>query len=138
MKKLFGFSLLLLLVACATQPTEIDRWEATAERVTIIRDDFGVPHIYGKTDADAVFGMLYAQCEDDFPRVERNYYWALGRLAEAEGEQAIYSDLRARLYMTIDEAKEKYASAPDWLKALCEAYADGINYYLYTHPDVQP
>jgi len=138
MKKLFALSLLLFLAACVVQPNEVDRWERTAERVTIIRDDFGVPHIYGKTDADAVFGMLYAQCEDDFPRVERNYYWALGRLAEAEGEQAIYSDLRARLYMTIDEAKELYETAPEWLKELCEAYADGINYYLHTHPEVQP
>lgn len=138
MKKLLALSLLVFLAACGGQTTEIDKWEATAERVTIIRDDFGVPHIYGKSDADAVFGMLYAQCEDDFPRVERNYYWALGRLAEAEGEQALYSDLRARLYMTIDEAKEMYETAPDWLKELCEAYADGINYYLHTHPEVQP
>ena len=138
MKKLFALSLLVFLFACGSRLTEIDRWEAQAERVEIIRDDFGVPHIYGKTDADAVFGMLYAQCEDDFPRVERNYYWALGRLAEAEGEQALYSDLRVRLYMTIDEVKEQYESAPDWLKELCQAYADGINYYLHTHPDIQP
>ncbi|WP_422354798.1 penicillin acylase family protein [Roseivirga pacifica] len=139
MKHLFYTLLLLSVVAC--QPggnTEVDRWKAQAENVTIIRDDFGVPHIYGKTDADAVFGMLYAQCEDDFPRVERNYYWALGRLAEAEGEEALFSDLRARLYMTIDEAKEAYKEAPDWLKELCQAYADGVNYYLHTHPEVQP
>jgi len=138
MKKLFALSLFVFLISCGAQNTELDRWESIADRVTIIRDDFGVPHIYGKTDADAVFGMLYAQCEDDFPRVERNYYWALGRLAEAEGEQAIYSDLRARLYMTIDEAKAMYETAPDWLKELCVAYADGINYYLYTHPEVKP
>lgn len=138
MKKFYALLLLVFFAACSSQKTELDRWEATAERVNIIRDDFGVPHIYGKTDADAVFGMLYAQCEDDFPRVERNYYWALGRLAEAEGEEAIFSDLRARLYMTIDEAKEMYETAPDWLKALCVAYADGINYYLHTHPEVQP
>ena len=139
MKQFFYTLLFVAVVAC--QPggnTEVDRWEAQAENVTIIRDDFGVPHIYGKTDADAVFGMLYAQCEDDFPRVERNYYWALGRLAEAEGEEALFSDLRARLYMTIDEAKAAYEEAPDWLKELCQAYADGINYYLHTHPEVQP
>ena len=88
--------------------TEVEKWEEQAARVEIIRDDFGVPHIYGKTDADAVFGMLYAQCEDDFPRVERNYYWAIGRLAEVEGEDALFSDLRARLYMTVDEAKDHY------------------------------
>ena len=97
-----------------------------------------MPHIYGKSDADAVFGLLYAQSEDDFPRLERNYIWALGRLAEIEGEAALYSDLRARLYMTGIEAREKYASAPDWLKALCIAFADGVNFYLRTHPQVTP
>ena len=139
MKNFLFVFLLFFLAACQTSPqTEVQKWKAQAENVTIIRDDFGVPHIYGKTDADAVFGMLYAQCEDDFPRVERNYYWAIGRLAEVEGERALYSDLRARLYMTIDEAKAYYESAPVWLKELCQAYADGINYYLYTHPEVKP
>jgi len=118
--------------------SEQARLQARAARVEIIRDDFGVPHIYAKTDADAVFGMLYAQSEDDFNRVERNYIWATGRLAEVEGESAIYSDLRARLYMTVDEAKAAYAAAPPWLQALCDAFADGVNYYLLTHPDVKP
>jgi len=129
-----------LLGACSQTPVnpEVERLKARAADVTIIRDDFGVPHIYAKTDADAVFGMLYAQSEDDFNRVERNYIWATGRLAEVEGEEALYSDLRARLYMTVDEAKAAYDTAPDWLKALCDAFADGVNYYLYTHPDVKP
>ena len=93
------------LIACSpkeqTTPgvgtSELDRLAAQAARIEIIRDDFGIPHVYGKTDADAVFGMLYAQAEDDFPRVERNYIWAIGRLAEVDGEAAIYSDVRARL-----------------------------------------
>lgn len=135
--------LFLLLAACAQIPqtpadAELKRLEARAARVTIIRDDFGVPHIYARTDADAVFGLLFAQAEDDFPRVERNYYWAIGRLAEAEGEKALFSDLRARLFMTTDEAIAAYRAAPDWLQALCEAFADGLNYYLATHPQVQP
>lgn len=117
---------------------EFERLAARAQEVTIIRDDYGVPHIYARTDADAVFGLLYAQAEDDFPRVERNYYWAIGRLAEAEGESALFSDLRARLYMTTAEAKAAYASAPPWLQTLCEAFADGLNYYLATHPEVRP
>ncbi|MBL4755462.1 MAG: acylase [Flavobacteriales bacterium] len=132
--------LLLALVACSTdQPqTDLLRWEAQAANVEIIRDDFGVPHIYGKTDADAVFGLLYAQCEDDFNRVERNYIWAIGRLAEVEGESALYSDLRARMFMTKAEAIQNFESSPEWLKKLCVAFADGINYYLYTHPEVHP
>jgi acyl-homoserine-lactone acylase len=142
----FAFAVCLALIACsppaeppatAADP-ERARLDERASRVEIIRDDFGVPHIYGKTDADAVFGMLYAQAEDDFPRIERNYVWAIGRLAEVEGESAIFSDLRARLYMTVDEATAAYASAPDWLRALCDAWADGLNYYLLTHPEVKP
>ena len=136
-------ALFLLAAACAVEPQrsadgEFARLAERAARVTIIRDDFGVPHVYAKTDADAVFGLLYAQAEDDFPRVERNYYWAIGRLAEAEGESALFSDLRARLYMTTEEAKAAYAASPKWLQELCDAFADGLNYYLATHPEVRP
>lgn len=140
------FSLFALIaisvVNCAPsqEPTlsEAERLAATAERVTIIRDDFGVGHIYAPTDADAVFGLLYAQAEDDFPRVERNYIWAIGRLAEIEGESALYSDLRAKLYMTEAQAREAYDQAPQWLQELCNAFADGLNYYLAQNPQVQP
>ncbi len=117
---------------------ETQRLNAIAQRVEIVRDDFGVAHIYAQTDADAVFGFLYAQAEDDFPRIERNYTWAIGRLAEVEGEGALYSDLRARLYMSEDEAKAAYAAAPEWLQALCDAFADGLNFYLASNPQVQP
>jgi acyl-homoserine lactone acylase PvdQ len=137
---LAAIACLLVSDACAprTEDPELARQMARAGNVTIFRDDFGVPHVYGKTDADAVFGLLYAQSEDDFPRVERNYIWATGRLAEVEGEDALYSDLRARLYMTVDEAKAAYESAPEWLRELCLAFADGVNYYLHTHPEVEP
>ncbi|MBD3629665.1 penicillin acylase family protein [Cyclobacterium sp.] len=139
MRKLQLSLLALLLWACqAPVNTSSNDLEKRAERVTIIRDDFGIPHIYASTDADAVFGMLYAQCEDDFRRVERNYIWATGRLAELEGEEALFSDLRARLYMTEAEAKAAYEEAPQWLQELCDAFADGVNYYLETHPEVVP
>lgn len=131
-------AILLFSSAAHTQQLEKERWDAQAKKVEIIRDDFGVPHIYGPTDATTVFGLLYAQCEDDFRRVERNYLWAIGRLAELEGEKELYSDLRAQLYMTTEEAQKAYAQAPDWLKELCVAFADGINFYLYTHPEVKP
>ena len=135
------YLLLFLIITSCFQPIlspEETRWKSHAENVEIIRDDFGVPHIYGKSDADAVFGLLYAQCEDDFNRVEQNYIWATGRLAEIEGEEALYSDLRARLFMTKEEAINNYDTSPEWLKKLCNAFADGINYYLHTHPEVKP
>lgn len=141
MHKILAISLLIFFVACSTKQAphqEITQWKSQSKNVSIIRDDYGVPHIYGKTDADAVFGLLYAQCEDDFRRVERNFTWAIGRLAEAEGESMLYSDLRAQLFMTEDEAKEYYKSSPEWLQKLCQAWADGINYYLHTHPEVKP
>lgn len=139
MRKLIILSLLVLL-SCKNQTelTEQERWEQHAKNTEIIRDDFGVPHVYGKTDADAVFGLLYAQAEDDFNRVERNYIWAIGRLAEVEGEKSLYSDLRARLYMTEKEAKENFENSPAWLQKLCVAFADGLNYYLAKNPDVKP
>jgi len=144
MKKILytPFLLLVLLTFQSCNPAasdqEIKRWQQQASQVKIIRDDFGVPHVYGKTDADAVFGMLYAQCEDDFNRLEQNYIWATGRLAEVEGEEALANDIRANLFMTKDEAIRHYESSPDWLKQLCNAFADGINYYMHTNPEVKP
>lgn len=131
---------LFIITACSTpnQSVEHARWESHAANTEIIRDDYGVPHIYGKTDADAVFGLLYAQCEDDFNRVEQNYIWATGRWAEIDGQKRLYSDLRAKLFMTQDEAIKAYTESPEWLKDLCNAFADGINYYLFTHPEVKP
>ena len=141
MRIAFLFLLVIVLYSCKSEPTKNNlatKYSQYVENVEIIRDDFGVPHIYGKTDADAVFGLLYAQCEDDFNRVEQNYIWATGRLAEVEGEEALYSDLRAKLFMTEEEAIANYEKSPEWLKKLCDAFADGINYYLETHPDVKP
>src|SRR5215467_8374107 len=110
--------------------------EQDARKVTIIRDDWGVPHAYGKTDADAVFGAIYAQAEDDFNRVETNYLNSMGRLAEAEGESAIWRDLRMKLFIDPVEMKRDFDSSPAWLKELMTAWADGLNFYLSTHPQV--
>ncbi len=133
--------LLLILVACSPQDNyqgEIRNWEKQSENVTIIQDNFGIPHIYGKTDADAVFGLLYAQCEEDFNRVEVNYINAMGRMAEVEGESLLFTDLRMQLYIDPVQVKKEYRKSPKWLKKLMNAFADGINYYLYTHPEVKP
>ncbi len=118
--------------------TEITRWQQQAKQVTIIRDDWGIPHIYGKTDADAVFGLLYAQCEDDFKRVEMNYIEKLGRMSEVKGESELYNDLYIKLIIDSADAVADYNKSPLWLKQLMNAYADAVNFYLYKHPDVKP
>ena len=135
---------LVLAIACiscsrleAADPN-VARWEQQAAQVTIIRDDWGIAHIYGKTDADVVFGLMYAQAEDDFNRVETNYINAMGRLSETEGEGEVYRDLRMKLFINPDSMKAKYATSPAWLKTLMIAYADGLNFYLYKHPQVTP
>jgi acyl-homoserine-lactone acylase len=117
---------------------ELARWEREAANVTIIRDDWGIAHVYGKTDADAVFGMEYAQAEDDFNRVETNYINAMGRLAEAEGESKIYQDLRMKLFIDPTALKADYAASPAWLRTLMDSFADALNYYLFKHPEVKP
>ena len=128
----------LLFVLTAAAPAELQQWKRQADRVSITRDDWGIAHIHGKTDADAVFGMIFAQAEDDFPRIEANYLTNLGRTAEAEGESAIWQDLRARLYVNEDKLRANYAASPAWLKALMDSWAAGLNYYLATHPNVHP
>ncbi|MFA5962624.1 MAG: penicillin acylase family protein [Sphingomonas sp.] len=114
------------------------RWRAEAARVTITRDDWGIAHVHGKSDADAVFGAIYAQAEDDFGRIEANYLTALGRTAEADGPDAIWNDLRQRLYVEPAELQAQYRASPPWLRGLMDAWADGLNYYLATHPAVHP
>ncbi|MFT3745198.1 MAG: penicillin acylase family protein [Pyrinomonadaceae bacterium] len=141
MKKCFqilGFFVFLSVCVAAQAPTERQRWEAQAKNITITRDDWGIAHVKGKTDADAVFGAIYAQAEDDFNRIETNYLNSIGRLAEAEGEKAIWSDLRQRLFIDDQEMKRLYLESPDWLRKLMNAWADGLNFYLATHPNVKP
>jgi acyl-homoserine-lactone acylase len=121
-----------------TSTADIKRYKVQAENVTIIRDEWGVPHIYGKTDAEAVFGLMYAQCEESFERVERAYIKRMGRMAEVDGENFLIEDIKARQVYDTAAAIADYHKSPDWLKKLLNAFADGVNYYLYKHPDVEP
>jgi acyl-homoserine-lactone acylase len=141
MKKLALILALAYTPSAAGQQTpnrDIARWEQQARNVTITRDDWGIAHVHGKTDADAVFGMIYAQAEDDFNRVETNYLNSMGRLAEAEGVAEVYRDLRMKLFIDPDSMKAKYEASPEWLKKLMNGWADGLNYYLYKHPGAKP
>jgi acyl-homoserine-lactone acylase len=139
MKLLFALLLCIpAVVAAGTAPGESARWQQHAKQVHIIRDNWGIAHVYGKSDADAVFGMIYAQAEDDFNRIERNYLIGLGWLAQAEGESALYGDLRARLFIDVGRLQQQYRAAPAWLKSLMDAWSEGLNYFLSTHPTVTP
>ncbi|WP_375394788.1 penicillin acylase family protein [uncultured Sphingomonas sp.] len=140
-RRLAHLSLPILVVAqpaLAATADEQARWYAHAAATTITRDDWGIAHIAGKTDADAVFGMIYTQAEDDFARIEANYLTALGRTAEAEGEGAIWQDLRQRLYVDPVVLQRQYREGPAWLRTLMDAWADGLNFYLSVHPAVHP
>jgi acyl-homoserine lactone acylase PvdQ len=139
-----GFLQQLLLILSLSpvlsfaQTKEDRRFKDRASRVEIVRDKWGIPHVYGKSDADAVFGLIYAQCEDDFPRVEMNYIEKLGRMAEVNGEADIWKDLYIRQIIDSSEAVADYSKSPGWLRALLDAWADGINFYLDRHPEVRP
>jgi acyl-homoserine-lactone acylase len=138
MRTALAMALLALTAAASAQGSDQARWQREAKAVTVTRDDWGIAHVHGKTDADAVFGMAYTQAEDDFNRVETNYLNSIGRLAEAEGESAVWQDLRQKLFIDPVELKKLYAKSPAWLKSLMDSWADGLNYYLATHPDVHP
>jgi acyl-homoserine-lactone acylase len=138
--------LLVLTVLCAlcvpgfleAATVQEARWRQHADNVRIVRDNWGIAHIYGKSDADTVFGTIYAQAEDDFGRIERNYQSGLGVLAQAEGEKAVYSDLRQRLFIDPARLQRSYDSSPKWLKTLMLAWSDGLNYFLSKHPEIHP
>lgn len=142
-KILIQFTFLFCIFSISVFSQNVNKKQARklqerAQKVTIIRDNWGIPHIYGKTDADAVFGLMYAQCEDDFKRIEMNYIEKLGRLSEIKGESVLYNDLEIKLLIDVNEAKADYKKAEPWLKKLLKSYADGINYYLFKHPEVKP
>jgi acyl-homoserine-lactone acylase len=138
----FRYKLLVLVLATLSAAlafqSDASRWEQQAAKITIVRDDWGIAHVSGKTDADAVFGAIYAQAEDDFNRIETNYLNSMGRLAESEGESKIYQDLRMKLFIDPVELQKLYGESPAWLKSLMNAWADGLNFYLSKHPDVKP
>ncbi len=136
MRKVFWFISFITISCSAPKKNNafVNPYEQQASRVTIIKDTWGIPHIYGKTDADAVFGLMYTECEENFERVERAYLAKLGRLSEVDGPAKLYDDLSSRMLYDTTGAIQDYQKAPQWLKTLCTAFADGVNYYLQQHP----
>jgi penicillin amidase len=112
--------------------------ERLAETVTIRRDEWGVPHISGPTDAAVVFGLAYAQAEDNFWQVEEDFIHALGRAAELYGEVWLEADLVKAAFEVERLSRAEYAREPRERRRVWDAYALGLEYFLETHPEVRP
>src|SRR5687767_14449505 len=112
--------------------------EELASAVTIYRDTYGVPHVFGQTDASTVFGFAYAQAEDNFWRVEENFIHAVGRASELYGEKSLDEDRLNRALEIPRLAREEYSRLDPRMRALCDGFAAGFNYYLAKHPEVRP
>ncbi|HEY0244503.1 MAG TPA: penicillin acylase family protein, partial [Mucilaginibacter sp.] len=138
MKKQLPILLFFIIPAFVTAQKftrqEIIRYQQEAKAVTIIRDNWGIPHIYGSTDANVVFGLMYSQCEDNFKGIEDNYLYQIGKQTEVDGESKLYTDVQLQLIADSADAIKDYKASPLWFKKLMDAFADGINFYLYKHP----
>lgn len=107
---------------------------AASPDCTIHRDTWGVPHIFGATDADVVFGYGYAQAEDNFPQLEDNYIHAIGRAAEINGEADVAFDVAVRAFEIEKLSKDEYTKAPANMRRLYDAYVAGVNLFISKHP----
>ena len=131
-------TLVLVSLLATTGHAADARIEQLARSVTIYRDNYGVPHVYGPTDASCVFGYAYAQAEDNFWQVEENYIEAIGHAAEVNGEGSLQADLLNRTLEITKRSVAEYKSASPHTRELCDAFADGLNYYLEHNPQVKP
>ena len=135
-------ALLVVTTALGSSAPSGDPGESRAEQlahdVTIYRDAYGVPHVFGKTDEATAFGFAYAQAEDNFSRLERNYIYAIGRSAEVYGTEGIRRDEINRALESPRLAREEYRRLPGNVRALVDGFTDGLNFYLTRHPEVQP
>src|SRR5258707_3462969 len=133
-KHSWGYVLLLFI--------SLPVWAASScqlgEKVTTYRDTYGVPHVYGPTDASVSFGFVYAQAEDNFWQIEDSYIGAIGRSAEVHGEKALNADLLNRSLEIVKLSKAEYDHAMPRVKALANALADALNCYLERHSEVKP
>jgi penicillin amidase len=109
-----------------------------SQNVTIYRDQWGVPHIVGKTDGDTAFGMGYAQAEDNFDQLEMGFIIGTGRSAEVLGEAGLLADWVVHSFENNELSKRDYENATPDVKAVLDGYAAGINYYIETHANLNP
>ena len=134
-------ALLALSFGCAhlpeTPPLDLQLWTEAAARhdVRILRDEFGVPHIYGKTDPDVSFGLAYAHSQDDFETIQKVILSTRGRLAAIDGPGAAPFDYLVHVLGFLEDVEARYAiEVPADVRALSEGYAEGLNLYAAEHP----
>lgn len=117
-------------------PTPAQETVDRAERVSILRDRWGVPHVFGPTDADAAFGLAYAHAEDDFPMIQGILAASRGRLGLLNpGKQALLNDGYAALIDVEGEIARHYGTLDPHVRDVFEAYAEGLGFYAFHHPD---
>jgi acyl-homoserine-lactone acylase len=109
-----------------------------AEKVEILRDEYGVPHIFAASPAAAAFGSGYAQAEDRLEEMLRNYRKAEGTMAEAFGPEWLTHDYRQRLWRHRQVAEEHYKDLDPRLRAICEAFQAGVKEFMREHPEQVP
>ena len=138
-KYLLSVSLLLFFMTCGQRTlTNLERMEKMARSVTIYRDNYSVPHVYGPTDASVIFGLTYARAEDEFSLMEEQYIEIIGKAAEVWGEEDLAFDIIMRAFEIAKLSKAEYEHASPRIRALCDAFADGMNYFLLKNPEVKP
>jgi len=111
---------------------------ARAEKITIYRDVWGVPHIYADSELGAAYGYGYAQAQDRLEQIFRNYRQADGTLAEVDGPSALMGDFISRLVGHAEVSRAQYGQMPAKARAYIEAYQAGIKQYMKEHPEEVP
>ncbi|MBL0949357.1 MAG: penicillin acylase family protein, partial [Pseudomonas sp.] len=141
--KRLALSLLVLVVVTAIalavwEPLVAESGQAPASRqydVEIVRDDFGVPHIFGRTDADVAYGVAYAHSEDDFATIQEVAAMTRARTGALTGQDGAKVDFAAHLLDIRGTVDRKYDTLPADIRALLDAYAAGLNHYADKHPE---
>lgn len=139
-----AFGILVLLVAWPllrvhllrpVPPRPDDATFAQAQRVRILRDTFGVPHVFGQSDADAAFGAAWANAEDDFPTVQDIFAASRGKLGLLHlSKLALQNDYYVQLIRVQEQLDAGYMKLPEDVRVVLDGYARGLNLYAYQHP----
>src|SRR5689334_13334258 len=124
-------------LAVANAQSTGDPFAKLASTVTIYRDTYGVPHVYGRSDPTTSFGFDYAQAEDNFWTVEDNFISAVGRAFELNGQKTLEEDRLNHALEIPRLAREEYARLDAHMRYLCDGFDAGFNCCLTSHPEVR-